>query len=204
MRKLSFLLAFSLSAALAGPAKLVVESQQMGAGELIVQVRNLADVPATAVLAGSETNFATVDVLLGARNGRLLEPAETVEVRIPNADAAGTLAAIFEDGTTTGDWWAVLQLIQARQKVYSDLPQALAFLRLAETQSISAATVSGWFRQWQQRWLASRPGDVKSVPLAAELFLKRAGSERAAGPAHELIGVFEDLSAKLAASKPEL
>ena len=85
MRKLSFLLIFSLSAALAGTAKLVVESQQVGTGELIVQVRNLADVPATAVLAGSETNFATVDVLLGARNGRLLEPAETVEVRIPNA-----------------------------------------------------------------------------------------------------------------------
>jgi hypothetical protein len=207
MRRLSVLVMFSLCPVLAVAPKLSVDSQSVAAGELIVRVRNLADVPATAFLvAASETNYAAVDVLLGGRAGRALPSGETAEVRLPNPEAgeASVMAAIFEDGTTTGDARWMRQLLAPREEAYYALPQALALLRHAATQDFSASTVAFWFQQWQDRWRASDPNRGMTVQLAAETFLKQHGSEPAEAPARELIQVFEELSAKLAKSRPEL
>jgi hypothetical protein len=207
MRRPSLLVMFSLCPIFAAAPKLAVDSQSVAAGELIVRVRNLADVPATAFLVGaSETNYVTVDTLLGARAGRALPPGETAEVRLPNPDAgeASVMAAIFDDGTTAGDARSMHQLLAPREEAYQALPQALALLRHAAAQDFSASTVAFWFQQWQDRWRASDPTRGMTVQLAAEAFLRQHGAEPAEAPARELIQVFEELSAKLAKSRPEL
>ena len=179
MRRLSLLVVFSLSPVFAAGPKLAVDSQSVAAGELIVRVRNLADVPVTAFLVGtSETKYVTVDVVLGARDGRALPPGETTEARLPNFDAgeAKVMAAIFEDGTIAGDAHSQHQLLAPRVEAYYALPQALAMLRLAATQDFSASTVGSWFHQWQDRWRASDPNRGMTVQLTAEVFLSQHGN----------------------------
>jgi hypothetical protein len=207
MRRLSFLVVFSLSPIFAAAPKLAVDSQNVAAGELIVSVRNLADVPVMAFLVGtSDTKYVTVDALLGARNGRPLPPGETAEARLPNPEAgeAKVMAAIFEDGTIAGDAHSEHLLLAPRVEAYYALPQAFAMLRLAATQDVSASTAASWFHQWQERWRASDPNRGTTVQLTAEVFLSQRGAEPAAAPARELIQAFEELSAKLAKSRPEL
>lgn len=198
---------FSLCPVFAAAPKLAVDSQSVAAGELIVRVRNVADVPATAFLVGtSETKYAIVDTLLGARAGRALPPGETAEVRLANPDKgeANVMSAIFEDGTIVGDARSMHLLLAPREEAYYALPQALALLHHASTQDFSASTVASWFRHWQERWRAGDPTRVMTVQLAAEVFLSRHGNEPAEAPARELIQVFDELSAKLAKSRPQL
>ncbi len=207
MSKLTFVLVFSLSAAFAESPRLAVVSQNVADGHLAVQVRNDSEVPATAVLvATSDTAFGSSDVLLGAREGRAVQPGEIAEVQIANSGGAPArvLAGVFEDGSTEGDGRWVNQLLAAREQVYSQLPMALSLLRNGNVQSFSASTVAFWFRQWQDRWMAADPTRAMAVPMTAEIYLKRAGDKPAAAPAQDLIKLFEGLSAKLAASKPAL
>jgi hypothetical protein len=207
MHKLTFVLVFSLSAVFAESPRLAVVSQQVVAGQLAVQVRNDFEVPATAVLVGTpDAAFGSVDVLLGAREGRALKTGEVTEVKFGSTGGgeARVLAGVFEDGSTEGEARWVNQLLAERQQVYSQIPMALAMLRNGNVQTYSASTVAFWFRQWQDRWLAADPTRAMAIAMTAEIYLKRAGSGSAAAPAHELIQVFEDLSAKLAVSKPAL
>jgi len=207
MRKLTFVLVFSLSAAFAESPRLAVVSQHVAGGQLVVQVRNDFEVPATAVLVGtSETEFGSADVLLGAREGRVLKAGEIAEVKFASSGGGEVrvLAGIFEDGSFEGDARLVNQLLAARGEVYSQLPMALAMLRNSNVQNFSASTVAFWFHQWQDRWLASDPNRAMAIARTAETYLVRAGDVPAAAPARDLIQVFEDLSNKLAASKPAL
>jgi hypothetical protein len=205
MRKLTLLLAFSLSAAFAADPKVAVTSVVMEGHDRTVQVRNDAETGVTAFLVGaSETEFVTTDTLLGAHNGRLLKPGEMAKVKVPGVTdpQPRVLAAIFEDGTTEGDALSVGRLIAARREVYNELPLALSLLRNENVNNFPAATVARWFHQWQERWLAGDPTRQMTVALAAEMYLERAGNETATRPARELIQVFEELSTKLAASQP--
>jgi hypothetical protein len=207
MRRLAILLTLCLSTVFAASLNVAVESQRRAGNDLIVQVRNDADAALTAVLVGtSDAKFASIDSLLGAHDGRLIKPGETAEVRVPGAgDAeARVMGAIFEDGALAGEPLWTSHLIVSRQLVYQQLPLALAMLRNGNVQTSSASTVAYWFRQMQDRWHASNPAQVFSVHLAAEMFLRQAGNQPADGPARELIQLFEELSAKLANSKPAL
>jgi len=207
MRKLIVLLALSLGTALAEPPKLAVDSDYAAGGQVTAQVRNDSDMAVTAFVVGtSDKEFASFDSLLGARDGRVLRPSETTEVQFPSHTEAEArvLAVIFEDGTTTGDRRWVHYLIDAREDVRQQLPLALAWLQHATSPGVTASTVAFWFRSWQDNWHASDASRVMSVPLAAEIFLARSGNQPAEQPARELIQVFEEMSAKLAASKPEL
>ncbi len=207
MRKLTFVLVFSLSAAFAESPKLAVVSQQVAGGQLAVQVRNDSEVAATAILVGtSDTAFGSADVLLGEREGRVVQPGEIAEVKFANAGGgeARVLAGVFEDGSTEGEARWVNQLMATRRQVYSQLPMALGLLRNDNVQNVSAATVAFWFRQWQDRWLAGDPTRAMTIAMTAEIYLKRAGDTPAAAPARDLLQLFQDLSNKLAASKPAL
>jgi len=208
MRNLTLLLAFSLSAAFAADPKVVtVTSFVMEGPYSILQVRNDSETAVTAFLVGaSETVFVTTDTLLGPHNGRPLLPGETAEVKVPGVTdpQPRVLAAIFADGTTEGDAVSVGRLIQPRRDVYNQLPLALALLRNENVNNFPASTVAAWFRQWQNRWQAADPTREMTVAIAAEMYLERAGNETAARPARELIQAFEELSAKLAASQPQL
>jgi hypothetical protein len=207
MRTLIVLLALSLSTAFAEAPKLAVDSQHLVSGELMVQVRNDSEVAATAFLVGtSDKSFMSTDTVLGARDGRALKPGETAEVRVPHPETedASVMAAVFEDGTVIGGNRWVEELMAARREVHQELPIALTLLRQSASFDFTSAAVAFWFQQWQDRWHAS--DSARSIPvfLAAETFLKLAGSRPAEGPVHELTQVFEELSAKLAKSKPEL
>lgn len=205
MRKLTLLCAFSLSAAFAADPKVAVTSFVMEGQDRTVQVRNDAETPVTAFLVGaSETEFVTTDMLLGARDGRLLKPGELAEVKVPGATGPQprVLAAIFDDGATEGDALSVSRLIAARREVYNQLSFALSLLQNENVNRVPASMVAGWFRQWRQRWLAADPTRQMAIALAGEMYLERAGQQTATRPAHELIEVFEELSAKLAASQP--
>jgi len=207
MRTFIVLLALAWSTALAGPPRLAVDSQHLVGGDLMVQVRNDSEVAATAFLVGtSEKSFVSTDTLLGARAGRPLKPGETAEVRVPHADATeiSVLAAVFEDGSASGPNRWVQELMATRQEAHQEIPLALALLRQATTYDFKAPTVAFWFRQWQDEWHASDPARNIPVFLAAETYMTRAGNQLAAGPARELIQVLQELSAKLAKSKPEL
>lgn len=204
MRKLTLLLAFSLSTVLAGSPKLAVVAQHVAGGQLVVEVRNDSEVPATAILVGSSAaNSGSVDFLLGAREGRSLKPGEIAEVKAssPGAGEVRVLGAIFEDGSLEGD---TRPLVAAREEVHSQLPMALSMLRNDNVQTDSAATVANWFHQWQVRWLAADPTRSMAVARTAEAYMVRSGDAQAAAPARDLIKAFEELSAKLAASKPVL
>jgi hypothetical protein len=207
MRKLTFVLVLSLGAAFAESPRLAVVSQHAAGGQLAVQVRNDSDVAATAVLVGtSDTAFGSADVLLGAREGRALQPGEIAEVKFESSGGAEArvLAGVFEDGSTEGEARWVNQLLTARQQAYSQLPMALGLLRNDNVQNVSASTVAFWFRQWQDRWLAADPTRTMAIAMTAEIYLKRAGDTPAAAPARDLLQLFQNLSAKLAASKPAL
>jgi hypothetical protein len=207
MHKLTFVLVFSLSAAFAESPRLAVVSQHVAGGQLAVQVRNDSEVAATAILVGtSDTAFGSTDVLLGAREGRAVQPGEIAEVKLAGSggEEARILAGVFEDGSTEGEARWVNQLLAARQQVYSQLPMALGLLRNENVQSVSASTVAFWFHQWQDRWLAADPTRAMAIAMTAEIYLKRAGDAPAARPVQDLIQAFESLSNKLAASKPEL
>ncbi len=206
MRTFIVLLALCWTA-LAGQPRLAVDSQHLAGGDLMVQVRNDSEVAVTAFLVGtSEKSFVSTDTLLGARDGRPLKPGETAEIRVPHADAAeaSVLAAVFEDGTVSGSNRWVQELLATRQEARQEIPLALTLLRQATTYDFKAPTVAFWFRQWQDEWHASDPARNIPVFLAAETYMKRAGNQLAAGPARDLIQVFEELSAKLAKSRPEL
>ena len=207
MRTLTILLTLSWSSALAASPRLVVDSQHLAGSDLVVQVRNDSEVAATAFLVGtSGKSFVSTDTLLGAREGRPLKPGETAEIRIPHAEASevSALAAVFEDGSATGANRWVEELMATRQEAHQEIPLALMLLRQATTYDFKASTVAFWFRQWQDEWLASNPARNLPVFLAAETYMKQAGNQLAAGPARDLIQVLQDLSAKLAKSKPEL
>ncbi len=207
MRKLTFILVFSLSAVFAESPRLAVVSQHVAGGQLVLQIRNDSEVPVTAVLAAtSETAFGSTDVLLGAHEGRALNAGETAEVKFPSSAGVEVraLAGIFEDGSTEGEARWVNQLVAARQEAYSQLPMALALLRNDNVQRCSASTVAFWFRQWQDRWMAADPTRTMAIPMAAERYLRRAGDSPASAPAQELIQLFQNLSARLAASRPAL
>ncbi len=207
MRKLTLLLAFSFSAVFAAAPKVVVVSQYLDGRDRVVQVRNDSETAATAFLVGaSESSVISTDMLLGARGGRLLKPGETAEVKVPKSSGADAqvMAAIFEDGTIEGDIVAANRLFTTRRNVYSQIPLALSLLNNQNIKDFPASTVAGWFRQWRERWQSGDPTRDVPVAVAAEMYLTRAGNGTAAGAAHELIEVFEELSAKLAASKPEL
>ncbi len=205
MRKLTLLLAFSLTAAFAAAPKVAITSFAAEGQDRTVQVRNDGETPVTAFLVGaSGTEFVLTDMLLGARDGRLLKPGELAEVKVPGATdpQPRVLAAIFEDGTTEGDAPSVSRLITARREVYNQLSFALSLLQNENVNRLPASAVAAWFRQWRERWLAADPARQMPVAIAAEMYLDRAGNETATRPAHELIEVFEELSAKLAASQP--
>jgi len=205
MRKLILLTAFSWSALFAAAPKLVINSQYLDGRDRVVQVRNDSEAAVTAFLVGaSETAITTTDMLLGAREGRLLKAGDTAEVRVPNAgDAeAHVLAAIFEDGTTEGDSLSVSRLIQERRDMSNQIRFALTLLHNENVNNYSASTVASWFHHWRDRWQASDPNRQVPVALAAETYFRQAGNEMAARPARELTEVFEELSAKLAASQP--
>ena len=207
MSKLTFVLIFSLSAAFAESPRLAVVSQHMAGGQLVVQVRNDSELPATAVLVGtSDTAFGSTDVLLGALEGRALPAGQIAEVKFASSgsEEARVLAGVFEDGSTEGDARWVSQLLAERQLVYSQLPMALSLLRNGNVENVPASTVAFWFRQWQDRWLAADPTRAMAVPMAAEMYLRRAGDAPAAAPARDLIQLFQNLSTRLAASKPSL
>lgn len=172
-----------------------------------MQVRNDSEVAATAFLVGtSDKSFVTTDTLLGAREGRPLKPGEIAEIRVPHPDVAeaAVLAAVFEDGTVIGANRWLQELLATRQEAHQEIPLALTLLRQATTYDFKASAVAFWFEQWQDRWHASDPARSIPVFLAAETYMKRAGNQPAAGPARDLIHVFEELSAKLAKSRPEL
>lgn len=208
MRNILLAAALSAAALMAGTPRLVIDSQKVAGGEIIVQLSNVSEWAVTAYTVGaSETESTSADALLGARNGRAVGPGETVEARIPTARADApvrVMAALFEDGAREGDARSLQDLFTARQEIYRQLPQALALLRLAAAQNYSASAAAFWFHQWQERWQTPDRTRVISVPMAAEMFLKRMGGQPAEGPARELIQVFEELSAKLAQSKPAL
>jgi hypothetical protein len=207
MHKLAFVLVFSWSAVFAESPQLAVVSQHVSGGQLIVQVRNDAEVPATAILVGtSDAVFASADFLLAGREGRALQAGQIAEVKFASSGGgeARVLAGIFEDGSYQGDARLMNQLVAGRREVYSQLPMALALLRNGNVQNVSASTVAFWFHQWQDRWLAADPGRTMAIAMTAEVYLKRAGDAPATASAHDLIQVFEDLCAKLAASKPAL
>lgn len=192
---------------MAAPPRLAMDAQHRVNGELIVQVRNDSEVAATAFLVGtSEKNFVSIDTLLGAREGRALRPGEATEVRVPQADSvdARVLAAVFEDGSASGPNRWVEELMATRREAHQEIPLALALLRNATEYDYKAPAVALWFRQWQDEWRASDPARNIPIFLAAETYMKRAGNQLAAGPARELIQAFQQLSAKLAKSKPEL
>jgi hypothetical protein len=205
MRKLTLLTAFSLSAVFAASPKLVINSQYLDGRDRVVQVRNDSETTVTAFMVGaSETALATTDILLGANEGRLLRAGDTAEVRVPNAGDADAhlLAAIFEDGTTEGDSLSVSRLIQGRRDVSDQIRFALTLLQNENVHNYTASTVATWFRHWRERWQAGDPNRQVPVALAAENYFRQAGNEKATRPARELTEVFEDLSAKLAASQP--
>jgi hypothetical protein len=206
MRKLTFVLVFSLSSAFAESPRLAVVSQHVAGGQLAVQVRNDSDVAATAILVGtSDTAFGSVDTVLGAHGGRALQPGEIAEVRFASSGGGEmSVAGVFEDGSTDGEARWVSQLLAARQQVYSELSMALGLLRNDNVQNVSASTVAFWFRQWQDRWMAADPSRAMTIAMTAEIYLKRAGDTSAAAPARDLLQLFQDLSGKLAASKPAL
>ena len=207
MRKLTLLLAFSLTAAFAADPKVAITSFVVEGQDRTVQVRNDAETPVTAFLVGaSGTEFVSTDMLLGARDGRLLKPGELAEVKVPGVTdpQPRVLAAIFDDGTTEGDAVSVSRLITARREVYNQLSFALSLLQNENVNRLPASAVAAWFRQWRERGLAADPTRQMPVSTAAEMYLERAGNETATRPAHELIEVFEELSAKLAASQPAL
>ena len=205
MRKLIVVLACTLSASFAASPKLTISSQSASDRETVVQVRNDSETPATAFLVGASDNvYVSTDMLLGARDGRFLKPGQAAEVTLHTIDPqVRVLAAIFEDGATEGESVWVSRLIQPRRAVYNEIPIALAMLQNENVNNFSAATVAGWFRQLRERAQAPEPSDVV-VASAAEMYLQRAGSEIAARPARELTKAFEDLSRKLAASRPQL
>ncbi len=207
MRNLPLLLAFSLTAAFAADPKVAVTSFATGGHDRTVRVRNDSEIAVTAFLVGaSDGVFVSIDALLGAHEGRVLKPGETTEVKFPGVTdpQPQVLAAIFDDGTTEGDSMSVGRLVNARRDVYNQLPLALSLLNNENVNRVSASTVARWFRQWKERWVANDPTRRMSVAIAGEMYLERAGNQPAAGPAHDLIQVFEDLSAKLAASQPSL
>jgi len=206
MRKLALLLALSCSA-LGAASKLVITSQYQDGRDRVVQLRNDSEIAATAFLVGtSETAFATTDILLGARDGRLLKTGDTAEVRVTAAAGgdAQVLAVIFEDGTTEGNDTWIGRLMQPRREVYSQLPFALSLLHNENVNNFAASVVAAWFHQWRERWLAGDATRQMQLAEAAETYLRRAGSEKATRAARELTELFEELSAKLAGSKPQL
>jgi hypothetical protein len=205
MRKLTLLTAFSLSAAFAASPKLVINSQYLDGHDRVVQVRNDSETTVTAFVVGtSETAITSTDMLLGAHEGHSLRAGETAEVRIPNAgDAeARVFAAIFDNGTTEGDSVSVSRLIQARQEVYGQIRFAMTLLQNENVNNFPSSTVANWFRHWRERWQASDPNRQVPVALACETYFNQAGNEKATRPARELAEVFEELSAKIAASQP--
>ena len=105
MRNILLLASLSAAALMAGTPRLVIDSQRVAGGEIIVQLSNVSDVAATAYTVGaSETEVTSADALLGARNGRALGLGETVEARIRTTQADApvrVMAAIFEDGNIT-------------------------------------------------------------------------------------------------------
>ena len=205
MRKLTLLTAFSLSAVFAASPKLVINSQYLDGRDRVVQVRNDSDTAVTAFLLGASEKAMTIaDMLLGAREGRLLKGGDAAEVRVPNAGGAEAhvLAAIFEDGTSEGDSASVSRLIQGRHDVSDQIRFALTLLHNENVNNYPSSTVANWFRHWRGRWQADDPDRQVPVALAAETYLQRAGNETATRPARELTAVFEDLLAKLASSQP--
>ena len=205
MRKLTLLTAFSLSAVFAASPKLVINSQYWDGRDRVVQVRNDSGTAVTAFLVGaSQKAMIITDMLLGAREGRLLRAGDTAEVRVPNAGGAEAhvLAAIFEDGTSEGDSVSVSRLIQGRHEVSDEIRFALTLLHNENVNNYPSATVANWFRHWRERWQADDPDRQVPVALAAETYLQRAGNETATRPARELTDVFEELLAKLASSQP--
>jgi hypothetical protein len=195
MRKLTFLLAFSLSAVFAASPKLVINFQYLDGRDRVVQVRNDSETTVTAFLVGtSETALATTDMLLGANEGRLLRAGDTAEVKIPNAgDAeAHVFAAIFEDGTTEGDSLSVGRLIQGRRDVSGQIRFALTLLHNENVHNYPASTVANWFRHWRERWQAGDPNRDVRVAIAAETYYKQAGNQKSTMQQRELTVVYED------------
>jgi len=206
MRNLTLLLAFSLSAAFAASPKLVITSQYQDGRDHVVQVRNDSEIAVTAFRVGaSDAAAINTDMLLGAHEGRVLATGDTAEVRIAGAGEAEAhvLAAIFENGTTEGDSGSVSRLLNDRRDVAEQIRFALSLLGNENVNRSSSSTVANWFSFWRARWQASDPARQVPVALAAETYLKQAGNETATRPARELTEIFEELSAKLAASKPQ-
>ena len=207
MRYLTLLLAFSLSAAFAAPPKLVITSQYQDGRDRVVEVRNDSEIAVTAFRVGaSDTIAINTDMLLGAHEGRILGTGDTAEVRIAGAGEAEAhvFAAIFEDGTTEGDSVSLARLLNDRHDVAEQIRFALTLLHNENVNRSSASTVANWFSFWRERWQASDPTRQVPVAVAAETYLKQAGNETATRPARELAEIFEELSAKLAASQPHL
>ena len=207
MRKLTILLALSLTPIFAESPALVVDSAHVAGQEWVVQVFNPASVSATAFLVGtSEKNFTSMDFLLGARDTHALLPNDTVEVKLQN-DGSGEpriLAAIFEDGTTAGDRAWVSHLIFTRRLIANDLPRAITLARHAIAQNLEAAVPAQWFRQWDERYRETNNGESHPLWLAAEMVFSHAGRQKADEPARELIQTLEQVQARLAESKPGL
>ena len=207
MRKLTFLLACSMSAVFAASPGLVIHSQYSSGRDRVVEVRNDAEIAVTAFLLGtSETATATTDVLLGAHDGRSLHAGETAEVRIPNGGAAEArvMAVIFEDGSSEGDSRSIGRLLDQRRDVSRQVNFALTLLRNENVYNYPAATVANWFRHWRERWQADDPNRDVRVAIAAESYFGQAGNASAVTPARDLTQALEQLSAKLTASRPAL
>jgi hypothetical protein len=206
MRKLTILLAFSLGSVFAESPRLSIDSQTASRGETIVILRNESYVPATAYTVGtSDRNFAAIDTLLGGHDGRPLLHGDVMEIRIPGGTGeARIMAAVFEDGARVGDGLSVRRLLENRQSVLNDIPRAMMLLRHAIDQKTARPAAAFWFRQWNDHFRASHNGESNPVPLAAEMLLRNREDQWADSPARELMRVFEDLSAKLRESKPEL
>jgi len=208
MRELTFLLAFSMTTAWAASPGLAVDYQMARGHEIVAHVRNLANIPATAFIVGtSETNFVVTDSLLGSREGRPLWPAESVEVTLRSASGgARVLAAVFEDGSVTGELQWTERIMASRRAARENLAIAGGLFDLALQTHTDRLGLLRSVGQYEQRYEALHAGAPSAVWQRAMALI---GSPEGGDASLEKLAVtaafeFQQWKARLEESQPAI
>lgn len=152
------------------------------------------------------------DAFLNWPGSTVLEPNQSRSFEIGANDGSADIqfvAAIFADGTVSGDPLWIDRLIQSRKQIQRDLAKALVQLQSALDNRTDVETVRQWFedlRQQNQQQASSVGEDaLQHIPLSVIGNLETiAKPELFQSTVRALMGHFQTWQLRLAQSKPRL